>query len=123
MAYRYSYSPGGILTAVVNFFLALVVGLLTIRVILRLFSANSSASFVNWIYTTTDTLMTPFRGIFPSPSIRPGGYVLDLPALFAIIVYALVGYLILVLVGWLPSPLGDSDVVDDRPARRRIIRR
>lgn len=104
--------------------MALVIGLLSLRIILRLFAANSSTSFVNWVYDTTDTLMAPFRGIFPSPEIRPEGYVLDLPAIFAIIVYALAGYLILVLAGMLPAPWGDHDeVVEERPVRTRTIRR
>lgn len=116
MAYKYSYSPVGWLTGLVNFFLGLVEALLAIRVILRLFAANPNTSFVNWIYETTGTLMAPFRGIFPVAHIGPSGYVLDLPAIFAMIVYALIGYLILALVGLVPSPWTrrDQEVVTHR---------
>jgi hypothetical protein len=68
--------------------------------------------------------MAPFRGIFPSPTIRPGGYVLDLPAIFALIVYILIGYLILALMGLLPLPgARDEEVIEERPLRTRTIRR
>jgi hypothetical protein len=116
MAYRYSYSPVGWLTGLVNFFLGLVEALLALRVILRLFGANPNASFVHWIYSTTASLMVPFRGIFPV-AVLSGGYVLDIPAIFAMIIYAVIGYLILALIGWVPSPWTARD--DTVVTRRR----
>jgi hypothetical protein len=43
--------------------------------------------------------------------------VLDIPAIFAMIVYAVIGYLILALIGWVPSPWTARD--DTVVTRRR----
>lgn len=123
MRYAARYSPIGWLVALVNLFLALVAALLLLRIVLRLFSANPDASFVGWIYRTSGELMAPFRGIFPSPVLGEG-YVLDLPAIFALIVYILIGYLILALMGLMPMPgRGDEEIVEERPVRTRRVRR
>lgn len=86
----------------------LVVGLaeivLILRIVLRLFAANPSASFVHWTYSTSNTLLEPFRGIFPSTVIDKS-YVLDFTALFAIVIYALVGSLLVYFVDMLEKGL------------------
>lgn len=115
MRYPSRYSPIGWLAALVNFFLALVAALLLLRIILRLFSANPDASFVGWVYRTSGELMAPFRGIFPAPTLGEG-YVLDLPAIFALVIYVLIGYLILALMGLMPLP-GNRDT-EVRSSRR-----
>lgn len=86
----------------VDLFVAVAEIILALRVIFRLFAANPSSEFVNWIYQTSGTLMAPFRGIFPSAEVSPG-HVLDISALFAMLVYAVLGYVILALLGWLPE--------------------
>ena len=70
------YTIGGIVEA-----------LILIRAILELLAANPDAGFTNLIYTITDPLVAPFQGVFPSPQSH--GSVLDLAAILAIIVYAL----------------------------------
>jgi len=75
-------------------------------VILRLFAANQDAPFVRWIYEVTMPLLYPFRGIFPSPAAT-GGYVLELPTIFALILYALAGYLIVGLIHFIAKSLLD----------------
>ena len=87
----------------VDIFFGLAEIILGLRVIFRLFAANGFNSFVNWIYQTSDTLISPFRGIFPSVNFSHG-YVLDISALFAMLIYAVVGYLILALLGLVPTP-------------------
>lgn len=81
------------LREIVYFIVALVEILLTFRFVLRLLGASSSASFVAWIYDTTQPLLQPFLFAFPSPSAR-GGFVLEFTTLFAIFAYAFIGYLI-----------------------------
>ncbi len=66
----------------------LMIGL---RVLLKLFGASSSAPFVTWVYQTSEPLLTPFSGMFPAPEAQ-GRFVLEFSALFALVVYALVGY-------------------------------
>lgn len=64
---------------------------LGLRVFLLAFSANPDAGFSNFIATTSATFMEPFRGIFPPKEVGETGY-LDIAALFAMIIYALLGW-------------------------------
>lgn len=66
---------------------------LVLRLVLKLFGASSAAPFVRWVYDTTDPLLWPFRGIFPSPTLARG-LVIDFSTIFAIIVYIFAGYII-----------------------------
>ncbi len=75
------YTIGGIVEA-----------LILIRAILELLAANPSAAFTSFIYTITDPLVAPFQGVFPSPQSH--GNVLDLAAVLAIIVYALLTWVV-----------------------------
>ncbi len=61
-------------------------GLIIFRFILKFSGASTVAPFVVWLYSTTDYLMQPFHGIFPTPYLG-GTSVADLPALFALLVY------------------------------------
>lgn len=71
--------------------------ILALRIVLRLFDANPLTPFVHWIYTTSETLLFPFRGVFPSGVIGRG-YVLDFTALFALIIYAIAGAFLVFVV-------------------------
>jgi uncharacterized protein YggT (Ycf19 family) len=73
---------------VVDYIFYVIYALLAIRLLLALLAARSSAGFVQLIYTVTDPLYRPFRGIVASPTAE-GGYTLALPIVIAIIVYAL----------------------------------
>jgi uncharacterized protein YggT (Ycf19 family) len=96
---------GNILVSIINFFIGLAEALLGLRVIFRLFNANGANSFVHWIYQTSGTLMDPFRGIFRATATIANGYVLDINALFAMLMYAIIGYLLAALLGWIPAPV------------------
>ncbi len=76
------------ISQVIDFAFYVVYGLLALRLLLSLFSAKSSAGFVQFIRNVTDPLYEPFRGIVASPSIE-GGYTLVLPIVVAIIAYSL----------------------------------
>lgn len=67
---------------------------LGVRFFLKILGASQQASFVRWVYATTDSIMEPFIGMFPSPSLGPY-FIIELNAIFAMIVYALVGYFII----------------------------
>lgn len=92
----------------IDFFVGLAVILLGLRVIFRLFDANPTG-FVDWIYDASGTLLAPFRGIFPSAEIDPGN-VLDVTALFAILMYVIIGY----ALSWLISGLTPRETVVTR---------
>jgi len=60
---------------------------LILRFALELLAANPEASFTSFIYALTEPFVAPFEGVFPTPATR--GAVLDLAAVLAMIVYAL----------------------------------
>lgn len=78
----------------IGFITDIVVGLLGLRIVLKLFGASTSAPFVVWVYDTTKPLLSPFQGMFPSPEIAPR-LTLEFSALFAIIIYSFIGYILL----------------------------
>jgi len=79
--------------------------LIAIRFVLKLLGANSGSSFVAFMYNITAPLVAPFAGIF-SP-IQTGSSVFEPMDLVAILIWALVGWL-LVRLAWLL--LGESRV-------------
>jgi len=86
-----------ILYFLINIVFTVVGFLLGLRIILRFFWANPSTPFVSWVYESSDSLLAPFAGIFPVSRID-GGFIVDFPAIFAVIIYAFIGYLILEVV-------------------------
>lgn len=92
-----------ILGSLVSFFVGLAELILGLRILFRLLDANPAASFVGWIYETSDTLMAPFRGIFP-PATLEGGITLDVSAIFAAIMYLVFGALLMGLLSLVPTP-------------------
>lgn len=89
-----------IIIFITNIIVGFVLVLISLRVILKLFGANPNTSFVQWVYETTNPLLSLFSGIFPSPVIS-NGFVVDFTSLFALIIYALLAYLIYQLVNFL----------------------
>lgn len=81
----------------IDVFFSLIAFILGLRIILELFGANSSTPFVLWVYEVSSALLYPFRGIFPSTVIRPG-FILDISALVALFIYALLAYFLSELV-------------------------
>jgi uncharacterized protein YggT (Ycf19 family) len=67
--------------------------LLSLRILLKLLGASSSAPFVQWVYETTRPLLAPFEGMFPTSTL-PVGFVLEVSTLFALITYAFIGVLL-----------------------------
>ncbi|MBP7821213.1 YggT family protein [Candidatus Saccharibacteria bacterium] len=66
---------------------------LSLRVFLLATSANATTPFVEFIYKSSADYLAPFRGIFPTKPVGETGYV-DTAALFAIIMYLLIAWLI-----------------------------
>lgn len=86
-----------VLFLLVNSVFTVVGFLLGFRILLRFLGANPNTPFVQWVYESSESLLAPFAGIFPVTRIE-GGLVVDFPAVFAVIVYAFIGYLILEVV-------------------------
>jgi len=85
--------------SMVHFFVGVVELLLLLRVALRFFNGNPSASFVHWAFTNTNVLLEPLRGVFPSYNVVARGWVVDYVALFAMVAYAAFGYLLISFMG------------------------
>jgi len=70
--------------------LGVVEALLILRVALKALGANPAAGFVQFVYDVSAPLIVPFRAIFPTLATARG--VLELSALVAIVVYALIAW-------------------------------
>ncbi|HET7657496.1 MAG TPA: YggT family protein [Bacillales bacterium] len=82
----------------INIILEVVEAIIGIHILLKLFNANPNVPFVNWMYQLSAPLLRPFNGIFHD-MVFQGKYVLDLSAIFALIIYGIIGYLLILLVG------------------------
>jgi len=76
----------------------IIEALIAIRIVLRALGANPQAGFAQLIYGLTAPLVAPFAGLFGNP--QAGGSVLELHSIVALVVYALVAWLLGKLV-WL----------------------
>ncbi len=72
---------------------SLVEFLLGVRILLKFLGALTAAPFVRWVYETTNPLLAPFNNMFPSSSLSRGADI-EISALFALVVYAFIGFLI-----------------------------
>lgn len=89
-----------LIRALISFFTGVIGVLLGFRIIMMLFGASTSAAFTMWVYENTDSLVSPFVGIFPSPTLA-GTFQLDTAAIFAVIVYSVAGLMLSELVNFL----------------------
>lgn len=91
-------TPAEITVRLTHATITLIESALGLRFLFRLFNADSSTLFVSWLYDTTRPLLDPV--LEQVPQVRVGeGFVLEFPTLIAMVGYAVLGYLVLVLVG------------------------
>ncbi len=72
--------------------------LLTTRFLLRLFGANPDNEFAQIISNLSAPFIAPFSTLFISPTANKGINIFDLNVMVAIVVYAILSYLIVSLV-------------------------
>ena len=94
-----------IIRSLINIVVSIIELLLSFRLILKLLVVNPKTPFVAWIYGVTKPLVAPFAGI--RPDWKWSGFVIDFPTLAAIIVYAIAGYLLLMIF---PHSRKETDV-------------
>lgn len=75
----------------------IIIGLIAFRIVLRLIVANPGATFAQFIYSITDVFLAPFFGLTSTPTTTTG-VAFEISSVIAIVVYALVAWLITVLV-------------------------
>src|SRR5438105_3572871 len=79
-------------TQLIYLIFGIVEGLIIIRFVLKALGANPSAGFAEFIYGLTYPLILPFIGLFGNPAAQ--GTILEINSIVALIVYALVGWLL-----------------------------
>lgn len=99
----YRYYPSGVPALVVNWVVSIIEFLLAIRLLLVLFGASASSEFVAWFYGLTGRLVEPFFGAFPN--LYLGSFVIELSTIFAMIGYAIIGWLVVQVFALISSAL------------------
>ena len=84
-----------IIRAFINIVVGIIELLLSIRLIFKFLVVNTGTPFVAWLYGVTARLVAPFAKILPDWKFS--GFVVDFATLAALIVYAIAGYLILMI--------------------------
>jgi hypothetical protein len=79
-------------TQLVWLFFGILETLLVLRFMLKLIAANPASPIAVLIYGITDLFLFPFSGLTATPSA--GGMVLEIPTIFAMLIYALVAWAI-----------------------------
>lgn len=94
-----------------HIFITLVQIVLAVRVIFSLVDADKTNGVVKWFYDMSVPLLEPIRGVYPSIDY-PNQYVLELPVIFAMVGYAVFGYIVILVVNRNPNPkaLGGFDI-------------
>jgi len=79
-------------TQLIYWIFGLIEGLILIRFVLKALAANPQAGFAEFIYGITAPLVAPFYGLFGNPQAQ--GNILELNSIVALIVYALLAWLL-----------------------------
>jgi uncharacterized protein YggT (Ycf19 family) len=67
------------------------VTILVLAFVLRLVGASTDAAFTRWVYRSSESMMRPFRGIFPVAEVGEQGVsVVDVSLLFGALIYLFV---------------------------------
>lgn len=91
-----SWNVRNIITGILDISLAVIAFFIGLRIVFKLFAANSATPFVAWVYRVSDNLVYPFAGIFPNLSLQTG--VFDIVAVIALVAYIILIYLIIALI-------------------------
>lgn len=81
-------------TNLTNLFLKVVQGLLALRLLFKLFGANTGTGFVSWVYEMTSPLLYPLRNVLPEQA-HTTNYVLEISTILAMVFYALLALVVL----------------------------
>jgi uncharacterized protein YggT (Ycf19 family) len=83
---------------VIYLLFGIIEGLILLRFVLKALGANPNAGFAEFIYQITAPLVAPFVGLFSNPTY--GAAVIELQSIIALVVYALVAW-VLGRLAWL----------------------
>jgi len=86
------FSPARRAFELVYLIFAVICVFILVRVVLKLLAANTAVAFTGFVYGVSGFFMAPFNGLLPT--YGSGRTVLEGSAIAALLVYALVGYLL-----------------------------
>jgi uncharacterized membrane protein len=84
----------GIIGGLASLLFGLIIGVLALRFVFRLLGANPANGLVAWIYNASAPLVSPFFGIFNTPTELTSGR-LEFETLIAILVYGIIASIIM----------------------------
>jgi uncharacterized protein YggT (Ycf19 family) len=90
--------------AVVGFLVGVVDIFVAARFLGKLFGASSQSAFVNFIYQVSSPMVAPFKGIFGDSGSSTNSF--ETASLVAIVVYAVIGWGLVVLIRIMTAPKG-----------------
>ncbi len=111
--------PRDVTLKISHLFVALVETILAVRVIFSLVNADTTNGVVKWFYDMSEPLLQPIRGVYPSVEYS-NAYVLELPVVFAMVVYAIFGYVVVLLVNQNPNPKALADFKIKEAVKNRL---
>lgn len=79
-------------TQLIWLLLGILEAMIALRIVLKLIGANPESTVVALIYGFTSLFLFPFSGLIGSP--EAGNMVLELPSMFAMLIYALLAWAI-----------------------------
>lgn len=91
--------------------------LFALRFVLKFFGVSVKSAFATWVYTMTQPLLRPIINTFPSPPSE-ARFTLEFSVLFAMIFYAVIGYLFIAFVQYMEKNIPISDVQRKTPEKR-----
>lgn len=97
---RYNFRAAAAVGLIVGVIDVLIAG----RFLLQLLGASTQSSFVNLVYSVSAPLVAPFHGIFASSGSSTN--VFEPAALVAIVVYAVIGWGLVMLIRIATAPRG-----------------
>lgn len=86
------------LVQIIEYVAGLLVTLLLIRFVLALLGANLANQFANFIYTVTDPMVVPFRGLLQISQFQAGVSRFEIETILTIIIYALITWAVTRLI-------------------------
>lgn len=93
-----TYSPIRAVARVVNVIATLIIVLLAFRFLFALLGANKGNAITDFVYVTSQPLVAPFFGMFNFKA-NYGVSTFELETLIAMVVYALIAWAIVYLLG------------------------
>lgn len=107
-----------IILGMLNIFIGFAETAIALRILLKLMGASTAAPFVRWVYDMSQPLISPFIGMFPSPTLS-GPFTIEFSAIFALFVYMFVGYLLQEAIWYLNRNIFNREVISKRKNKKK----